>query len=433
MNIPLTRRPVFFVFISAFVTSMCFANQLFAQTTYLIADQMIDVIEEKAIDNPVIGIEDGLIVSIGTESDTEIPLNAEVLDLKGYTLLPGMIDMHVHLNSDAEVHGYRRLERSTPRQAITGVMNAQRTLLAGVTTVRNVGASGHTDLALRDAINDGDVIGPRIFTAGPSLGITGGHCDNNLLPQEYGLTGDAIADGPWAVRQQVRENLKYGVDVIKFCATGGVLSKGTEVGVQQYTLEEMEALVEEAHRFGIVVAAHAHGSSGINDAIRAGVDSVEHASFIDDEGIRMARRNGTYLSMDIYVTEYILSEGEASGILQESLDKEREVGSVQRQNFTKAHEAGVNMVMGTDAGVYPHGDNLRQLSRMVEFGMEPMEALQAASINAATLLKQEDSFGSLQEGLFADIIAVKGDPLEDISILESVDFVMRAGEVYKTP
>ena len=433
MKTPPTPYSQLVAFISACLISVCFSPALFAQSTYLIADRMIDVVEEEAIDNPVIGIEDGLIVSIGTESDTEIPAGAEIIDLTGYTLLPGMIDTHVHLNSDAEVHGYRRLERSTPRQAITGVMNAQRTLLAGVTTVRNVGASGHTDLALRDAVNDGDVIGPRIFAAGPSLGITGGHCDNNLLPAEYGLTGDAIADGPWEVRRQVRENLKYGVDVIKFCATGGVLSKGTEVGVQQYTLEEMEALVDEAHRFGIVVAAHAHGTSGINDAIRAGVDSIEHASFIDDEGIRLARRNGTYLSMDIYVTEYILNEGEAAGMLEESLNKERQVGGVQRWNFAKAHQAGVNMVMGTDAGVYPHGDNLKQLSRMVEFGMEPMEALQAASINAATLLKQEDSFGSLQEGLFADIIAVAGDPLADISILESVDFVMREGEIYKTP
>lgn len=426
-------RPALSIQISAFLISIIMPALLLAEPIYLVADRLVDVVEEESILNPVVVVEEGQILEVGTSESISIPNGAEIIDLSGHTLLPGMIDMHVHLNSDAEVHGYRRLERSTPRQAITGVMNARRTLLAGVTTVRNVGASGHVDLALRDAINDGDVIGPRIFAAGPSLGITGGHCDNNLLPQEYGLIGDAVADGPWAVRQQVRENLKFGADVIKFCATGGVLSKGTEVGVQQYTLEEMQALVDEAHRFGIVVAAHAHGTSGINDAIRAGVDSVEHASFIDDEGIRMARRNGTFLSMDIYVTEYILSEGEAAGILQESLDKERTVGALQRENFTKAHEAGVNMVMGTDAGVYPHGDNLKQLSRMVQFGMEPMEALQAASINAATLLKQQDSFGAIQAGLLADIIAVEGDPLEDISIMENISFVMREGQVYKSP
>jgi imidazolonepropionase-like amidohydrolase len=415
--------------------SLSLSATAYSQSIYLVADRMIDVVEEESILNPVIQISGGLITAIGTSENTQIPAGAEIIDLSGHTLMPGMIDMHVHLNNDAEVHGYRRLERSTARRAITGVKNARATLLAGVTTVRNLGANwgGHEDIALRDAINEGDVIGPRIFAAGPSLGITGGHCDLNLLPQEHDLAGVGVADGPWAVRQQVRENLKFGADVIKFCATGGVLSKGTEVGVQQYTLEEMEALVDEAHRFGIVVAAHAHGTSGINDAIRAGVDSIEHASFIDDEGIRMARRNGTYLSMDIYVTEYILSEGEAAGILQESLDKERTVGAVQRENFTKAYEAGVNMVMGTDAGVYPHGDNLKQLSRMVQFGMEPMEAFQAASINAATLLKQQDSFGSIQVGLSADIIAVSGNPLEDITLMEAVNFVMKEGEIYKAP
>jgi imidazolonepropionase-like amidohydrolase len=302
-----------------------------------------------------------------------------------------------------------------------------------VTVVRNLGAGGFVDTALRDAINAGEVKGPRIFASGPAIGVTGGHCDNNLLPFEWGAVADGVADGPWAMRQKVRENHKYGADIIKFCATGGVLSKGTSVGVQQFTFEEMQALVDEAHRLGLRVAAHAHGTDGINDAIRAGVDSVEHASFIDDEGIRMARRNGTYLSMDIYVTEYILGEGEAAGMLQESLDKERQVGGVQRESFTRALQAGVNMVMGTDAGVYPHGDNLKQLSRMVQFGMTPMQALQAASINGAALIGQQSEIGSIQVGRYADIIAVAGNPLDDITSLEQVAFVMKEGVVYKAP
>lgn len=410
-----------------------FTSLTFAQTLYLTADAMVDVAAGRLVQNPVLVIQNDRIERVGTAGEIGIPQGANHLDLSGHTLVPGLIDTHTHLNADATVHGYGRFAVSTPRAAITGVLNAQVTLMAGVTTVRNVGAAGFVDTALRDAINEGDVIGPRMFVSGPSIGVTGGHCDNNLLPYEWGVTSQGVADGPWQMRQKVRENLKYGVDMIKFCATGGVLSKGTEVGVQQFTFEEMEALVDEAHRLGLLVAAHAHGTDGINDAIRAGVDTIEHASFIDDAGIRMALSQGTYLSMDIYVTEYILGEGEAAGMLQESLDKELLVGGVQRENFTKAVRQGVNMVMGTDAGVYPHGDNLKQLARMVQFGMSPMQALQAASINGATMLHQQENIGSLQAGRYADIIAVAGNPLEDISILEQVAFVMKGGVVHKTP
>jgi imidazolonepropionase-like amidohydrolase len=248
---------------------------------------------------------------------------------------------------------------------------------------------------------------------------------------DFRTRSDGVADGPWEVAKKVRENIKYGADLIKFCATGGVLSKGTKVGIQQYSLEEMQMIVREAHRRGITVAAHAHGTEGIYTAIQAGVDSVEHSSFIDDAGIKLAKQKGTYLSMDIYNTEYILGEGEKAGILEESLAKERKTGSVQRANFEKAVKAGVKIVMGTDAGVYPHGDNLKQLSRMVQFGMTPMQALQAASINAAALLKKEQDIGSVQVGRYADIIAVKGNPLQDIRILENVQFVMKDGTVYK--
>lgn len=376
-----------------------------------------------------IAIEDGKVLEIGPWS--EIDPDADYIDLSKKYVLPGLLDAHVHLTGDASVHGYKRLTRSVPRQAITGVRNASRTLDAGFTTVRNVGASGYADIALRDAINDGDVPGPRIVAAGPSLGITGGHCDNNLLPAEYGAQGDGVADGPWAVRTKVRENKKYGADVIKFCATGGVLSKGTSVGAQQYTLEEMTAIVEEAHLAGMKVAAHAHGAAGIETAIRAGVDSVEHSSFITSTGIRLAKENGTYLSMDVYVSDYILAEGEKVGILPESLDKERQVGRIQRENFQKAVEAGVNMAFGTDAAVYPHGQNGRQFAYMVQWGMTPLQSIQAATINNADLFGLSDDVGTLEAGKYADIIAVDEDPLLNIDVLADVSFVMKGGKVYK--
>lgn len=396
--------------------------------TIIKADALVDVIKGRVIANPRILINDGRIESLQASDSAD----AEIIDLSGHTLLPGMIDMHVHLTSSADEHGYKRLSTSKARAVLRGSLYAKQTLLAGVTSARNLGAPGFIDVALRDAINAKEIVGPRLFVSGPSLSITGGHCDNNLLPIDFDTQSDGVADGPWDVAKAVRRNIKYGANVIKVCATGGVLSKGTKVGVQQYSLEELSKAVSEAHRRGITVAAHAHGTEGITASIKAGVDSVEHASFIDDEGIKLAKKNGTVLSMDIYVTEYILSEGEKAGILEESLEKERQTGGKQRENFRKAVEAGVKMVMGTDAGVYPHGDNLKQLSRMVEFGMTPMQALQAASINAAELLNQESEIGSVSVGKLADIIAVKGDPIDDISLMEEVKFVMQGGQIVKS-
>ncbi|WP_100641799.1 metal-dependent hydrolase family protein [Alteromonas facilis] len=395
------------------------------------ADALVDVENGKTIKHPLVIVKNDKVVEVLNHTRDQVPDGSDVIDLSGHTLLPGFMDMHVHLTSDATMHGYRGLAVSTPRAAITGVKHAKQTLLAGFTTVRNVGAPGYADIALRDAIMAGDVIGPRMFVAGPSIGVTGGHCDNNLLPAEYEVKSEGVADGPWAVREKVRENIKYGANVIKFCATGGVLSKGTKVGVQQYSFEEMKALIDEAHMRGLTVATHAHGTDGIKTAIKAGVDSVEHVSLLDDEAITLAKQHGTYFSMDIYVTEYILGEGAKAGILEESLAKERIVGKRQRDNFNKAVNAGVKMVFGSDAGVYPHGDNGRQFKRMVEFGMTPMQAIQAATINSATLLKQQTVMGSVSKDKFADIVAVKGDPLSDISLLENVQFVMKNGEVVK--
>ena len=399
--------------------------------TYIKAGRVIDVLGGKSIAEQVIVVQGDKIVEVMDFTDVPIPTGAVVIDLSGHTVLPGLIDMHDHLTSDHRFHGYKRLPISVPRQALYGVFNAQKTLNAGFTTVRNVGASGYADVALRDAINDGEIDGPRMRVSGPSLGITGGHCDNNLLPPQYDATNEGVADGPWAVRAKVREIIKYGADLIKFCATGGVLSKGDSVGGQQYTLEEMLALVNEAHQHGRKVAAHAHGADGIKAAIMAGVDSVEHSSLIDDEGIRLARENGTFLVMDIYNDTFILEHGASVGMLPESLEKERQIGQLQRNNFQKAFEAGVRMAFGSDGAVYPHGDNGKQFKYMVEYGMTPMQAIQAATVHAAELIGWSDTVGAIEAGRFADIIAVEGNPLDDVRVLEDVAFVMKGGKVFK--
>ena len=413
--------------------ALCLASSpLAAETVVIKAAAMVDVENGALVPNPVITVTDGTIRSIASGT-TVLPEGSRLIDLGDRVVMPGLVDMHVHFMGKATDQGFRRLVVSHERAAITGVMNARTTLMAGFTTVRNVGAPSFSDVALRDAIAAGDVPGPRMFVSGPSIGITGGHCsDNNLLPEEFGIVGEGVADGPWAARAKVRRNIKYGVDLIKTCSTGGVLSKGTQVGAPQYTVEELTALTEEAHSHGRKVASHAHGAQGIINALKAGVDTIEHASFISDEGIAMAKRQGTYLSMDIYNTEYILGEGEKAGFLPESLDKERMTGATQRESFRRAHQAGVKMVMGTDAGVYPHGDNAKQLSRMVRFGMTAAEALRAATYNAADSLGQAGKFGALTVGASADIIAVDGNPLDDVTLLENVPFVMKEGVVYKS-
>ncbi|MBL6691148.1 MAG: amidohydrolase family protein [Pseudomonadales bacterium] len=409
----------------------CLTCPLALAKTFITADAYVDVESGKTFENPVV-IVDGVLIETIRGNLRDASPDDEVINLAGKTLMPGLFDMHVHLIGNKMLKGAARVQESDQVALLAGMANARAMLMAGVTTVRSLGSSSYGDIALRDGIKAGYVIGPRVFASGPALGITGGHCDNNWMPRERDIRNAGVANGPWEVAAKVRENIKFGSDVIKFCATGGVMSKGTKVGVQQYTLEEMKMIVSEAHRRGLIVAAHAHGTSGIKDAIRAGVDSVEHASYIDDEGIKLAVENGTYLSMDIYVTEYILGQGIADGIPEENIEKERTVGNIQRENFRKAVNAGVRMVMGTDAGVYPDfSDSPTQLSRMVEFGMTPTQALQAATINAATLLNKQETLGSLKAGKVADIIAVDGNPLEDISLLEHVTFVMKEGTVYK--
>ena len=355
----------------------------------------------------------------------------ETIDAKGLVVVPGLIDMHVHLTSDPRYSGYRRLEFTDAFWMTVGVANARRTLESGFTTVRNVGSSNFDDVGLKQGIEKGYIEGPRIVPATYAIGSTGGHCDDTEFPPSIISPSTQIADSPDAYRTLVRRVHKYGAEVIKVCMTGGVLSKGDSVGAQQLSLDEIKAIVEEAHRLGLRVAVHAHGTDGINDALRAGVDTIEHASLADAESFRLAKQHGAWFDMDIYNDDYILAEGEKNGVYAESLAKEKMIGRKQRETFRAAHAAGVKMLFGTDAGVYPHGQNGRQFSKMVEWGMTPMEAIQAATRNAAEALVRSADVGAIAPGRYADLIAVDGDPLSDIRVLESVPVVMKGGQLVK--
>ena len=408
-----------------------FIAPVFAEPpTVIKAGSLFDSQSGRISRNAVIVIEGEKIVAVGG-SATTIPDDANIIDLSDSFVLPGVMDMHTHIVGNLDNYFFAGYFQSPHRATIGGVVNAEKTLLAGFTTIRNVGAGDYADVALRNAINAGEIPGPRMAVSGPGLGITGGHCDNNSLNSSFEERSDGVADGPWEVRSQVRKNVKYDTDLTKFCATGGVFSKGTKVGQTQYTLEEMQAIVDESHTHGRRVAAHAHGNEGIKRAILAGVDSIEHASFLDREAVQMGIDRGTFFALDIYNTEYTLEQGAANGVPEENINKEREVGTKQRQSFTLAVEMGAKVVYATDSGVYPHGDNGKQFARAVRFGMTPSQALMSATSLTAELLGWEDKVGVIEPGLYADIIAVDGNPLDDISEMEDVDFVMKGGVVYK--
>jgi imidazolonepropionase-like amidohydrolase len=402
-----------------------------AETVALSAAKLIDVQSGKVIEHPVVLIENERITAVGVAGNVTVPNDAKKIDLPNLTLLPGLIDMHVHLTGEATIGGYNSLLYTDSFWPIVGVKNAKKTLEAGFTSVRNVGSDHFDDVGLRQAIDEHMVPGPRITTATYPLSATGGHCDQTYFPPSMNQTSPAVGDSPDELRQKVRWVHKYGATVIKICATGGVFDHGASVGNQQLNLEEIKAITAEAHMEGLKVAAHAHGSAGIADAIRGGVDTIEHSSLIDDEGIKLAKEKGAYLSMDIYNTDYTQAEGKKNGELEENIRKDAEIGEAQRENFKKAVKAGVKMIFGTDAGVYPHGDNAKQFAVMVRYGMTPLQAIQAATITAAKALDQEKNVGQVQPGKFGDIIGVTGDPLTDVTVLEHVSFVMKGGEVFK--
>jgi imidazolonepropionase-like amidohydrolase len=418
-----------FAMSAAALTLSATAEDAAGRRTLIKAGHVLDVKTGKIADAQTIVVVGDTIQSITASASVAAQPDDTVVDLGRMTVMPGLIDVHTHLTGNPEFDPYRELVSTDAKEAINGVVNARATLMAGFTSVRNVGAGGYVDVDLRDAINAGQVPGPHLQVSGPPLSITGGHCDDNLLPAKYHDVGDGVADGIAAVQHKVRENIKYGADLIKICATGGVLSKGDDPQASQYTLEEMKAIVADAHRLGRKVAAHAHGAQGILWASEAGVDSVEHGSYINDESIAEMKKNGTYLVPTLYLEDWMVEKGHLPPFYHQKM---LDVTAVAKNNIKHAMQAGVKIALGTDAAVYPHGLNAHELDVYVnQLGMAPLTALQTATINAADLMGWSAKTGTLEPGKWADIIAIEKNPIDDVRVLQDVKFVMKGGVVYK--
>jgi imidazolonepropionase-like amidohydrolase len=398
------------------------------------AGKMIDVVSGTTLSNQVILIDSNKIIAIGAH--VEIPNDAEVIDLSHFTVLPGLIDCHTHLSSEPSGDYYADRFRKTPIDyAVEAPIYTKRTLHAGFTTCRDLGSESLIDVSLRNAINNGIIEGPHMLVACFALGATGGHCDLNGFNPAIHINSNpdytGVADGVDEIRKRVRNNVKWGADVIKVCATAGVLTEEESVGAPQYSMEEMKALVDEAHMWGKKVAAHAHGTEGIKRAVLAGVNSVEHCSILDDETIKLMKEKGTYMVPTMYALDYIIDNYGKKGFPAKIINKAKSIAKQKEEGLAKAIKAGVKIAYGTDASVMPHGLNAKDFSYLVKAGMTPMQALQSATTSAADLLGITASTGSITVGKWADIIAVNGDPMSDITLLEQVKFVMKDGVVYK--
>jgi imidazolonepropionase-like amidohydrolase len=429
----MVKKIALLAFCGAFMGAYCPAQQPPAPAAPMVAiraGKFIDVEAGRTLTNQIILIRGTKIEAVG--GALKIPDGAQLIDLSNMTVLPGLVDCHTHLADPANAEPLDLLRKTAAETAYEAIPNARVTLLAGFTTVRDVGVyRAFNDVAMRDAIAKGIIIGPRMYVAGAYITISEGAGAMTGLAPDIQLPWDmqyGVANSPWEVRQKIRELAHRGADHIKVLSTGAVLTHGSNPKSIEFTPEELRAAVDEANNFGLRVAAHAHAAEGIKNAIRAGVASVEHATLIDDEGIALAKQHGTYLDMDIYDEECIQSAADTPA---DFLQHDRDLGEAQRRNFTKAVRAGVKMTFGTDAGVCPHGINARQFAFMVKYGMTPMQAIQAATVNAADLIGHSELFGSITAGKSADIIAVNGDPLADIHVLEHVAFVMKEGTIYK--
>jgi imidazolonepropionase-like amidohydrolase len=424
----LKRLGVFFI-----LSVSCLAAG--AQVTVIKAGRLIEPDKGTVLTDQVIVIRGNKIEAVG--SGLAIPKDATVIDLSKMTVLPGLIDCHTHLADGKFGEGdpLSQLKKSASQSVLESVPNARAMLESGFTTVRDVGVyRALNDVALRDAINRGDIIGPRMYVAGAYVTITGGAGAMTGMAPDIQLPWDfhyGEANSPWEVRQKVRLLVQNGANHIKVLSTGAVLTHGSNPKSEEFTPEELQAAVDEASHFGLRVAAHAHAADGIKNAIRAGVASVEHATLIDDEGLALAKQHGTYLVMDIYDDECIQEQGKNGTMPPDFLEHDRELGKVQRENFRKAVKAGVKLAFGTDAGVCAYGTSAKQFAFMVKYGMTSMQAIQAATSSAADLIGRSNEFGSIKPGKYADVVAVAGDPLRDVSLLENVQFVMKDGIVYE--